>query len=618
MSRRLIQRLALLLALAPLLTQAATIERVEPPFWYQGFRHTGLQLMVHGEGAGALQPSVEADGVTIERIERGDSPNYLFVYLDIDSEREPGSFDIAFQDGDGATLVHAYELKAKNPDPAHARGFGNQDAIYLITPDRFVNGLAANDNDPSLGDAVDRGELCGRHGGDIAGIRNSLDYIDDMGFTAIWLNPVLENDMPRCSYHGYATTDFYQVDPRYGSNASYQELAATARERGIGLIMDMIVNHIGTGHWWMDDLPTEDWLNFPERRPITNHMHATTFDPNGSAYDRQAFNDGWFVDAMPDLNQRNTLLGDYLVQNALWWIEYLGLAGIRMDTHPYPDKHYMSEWSRRVMEEYPEFNIVGEEWHSSPSFVSYWQRGKDNHDGYVSHMPSMMDFPVQAAMVEALNGVGPAWASSWTTLYEKLAQDFEYPAPGDLVIFPDNHDMSRIFTQLNEDEDLWRMAMVMAATLRGTPQIYYGTEILMANRDSGDHGLIRSDFPGGWPGDERNAFTGDGMSEASLRAQAFTRDLLNWRRGAQVVHGGRFMQFAPLGEIWVYFRYDDDATVMVILHKGEEATELPLERFAERLRGAAGAVDALSGEAVALGESLALEPRSFRLLELRH
>jgi glycosidase len=596
---------------------AQVIDHMEPPFWYQGFRHTELQIMLHGEGLAALSASVDAEGIRVVRTETGDSPNYLFIYLDIDPSVPPGTFELKLA-GDDREVVQPYELRAKNPDPDHARGFSGADAIYLITPDRFVNGDAGNDNDPALGDPVDRSELCGRHGGDIAGIIESLDYIGDLGFTAIWLNPVLENRMPRCSYHGYSTTDFYAVDPRYGSNADYRTLAETARSQGIGLIMDMIVNHIGTGHWWMEDLPSKDWLNFPELRPITNHIHATTFDPNGSAYDRQAFNDGWFVDTMPDLNQRNPLLADYLTQNALWWIEFLGLAGIRMDTHPYPDKNYMAEWSRRVMEEYPDFTIVGEEWHSSPSFVSYWQRGKINHDGYESHMPSMMDFPLQAALVETLNEAKPQWGSSWLPVYEKLAHDFEYPAPQDLVIFPDNHDMSRIFTQLEEDGDLFRMAMVFNATMRGTPQIYYGTEIQMANRASGDHGLIRSDFPGGWEGDMKNAFTGAGLTAAERKSQAFVSELLNWRRHATVVHDGAFMQFVPIGEIYVYFRYDDEETVMVVLNKNETAIELPTRRFAERLRGATRARDALSGDAFDISEKLALTPRSALVLEIAH
>lgn len=596
---------------------AAAIERVEPPFWWQGFEHTELQLMVHGPGVGDLEPSVGHEGISISRIVHGDSPNYLFIYLDIRPEAGTGSFDIVFSGTDSQVRL-PYELRGRNPDPGWARGFTTSDAIYLITPDRFANGDPGNDTIEELGDASNRGELCGRHGGDIAGIAQHLDYIRDLGFTAIWLNPVLENHMPKCSYHGYSTTDFYRVDPRYGSNEAYRTLVAQARSKEVGVIMDMIVNHIGSGHWWMDDLPFKNWLNFPESRAYSSHVHATWQDPYASRYDIQAFADGWFVDTMPDLNQRNEVLGDYLVQNALWWIEYLGLSGIRHDTHPYPDKYYMTEWTRRVMEEYPDFNIVGEEWNSSPVIVSYWQRGKKNRDGYVSHLPSLMDFPLQETMADSLIADKPDWGSSWNPLYESLALDSVYPDPFNLVIFPDNHDMSRIFTQLEEDEDLWRMAMVYVATMRGIPQFYYGTEILMRNRESGDHGLIRSDFPGGWAGDERNAFTGAGMEPNELAAQAFIRSLLNWRRDKNVIHEGRLMQFAPIGEVYAYFRYNEQDTVMVVFNKNPEPVKLALERFAERLGDAPSAHDVLTGETVPLTEPLKLAPRSVHLLEVLH
>lgn len=614
--KRMIPWIACLALALPGTILAQDIERIEPPHWWQGFKETGLQLMVHGPNVSALEASVDAPGIRVERHERTANPNYLFVYLDIDPAAPSGRFTIRFE-GNGVQLRQPYELRQKNPDPGHARGFTTADTIYLITPDRFANGNPANDNQPGMGDAVDRTELCGRHGGDIEGIARHLDYITDLGFTAIWLNPVLENRMERCSYHGYSTTDFYRVDPRYGSNEEYQALARMARERGVDMIMDMIVNHIGSGHWWMDDLPDTDWLNRPEKRTITNHKHVTLQDPYVSQHDLAGFVDGWFVDTMPDLNQRHPLLADYLTQNALWWIETLGLAGIRMDTHPYPDKDYMAEWSRRVIEEYPDFNMVGEEWHTSPVIVSYWQRGKQNQDGFVSHMPSMMDFPLQDTLARSLVAPKPEWNSSWDPVHELLALDSVYPDPTALVIFPDNHDMDRIFTQLEEDYDLWRMAMVFYATMRGTPQIYYGTEILMANRASGDHGLIRSDFPGGWPGDAKDAFTGANLGPDERRAQEFTRRLLQWRKETPVVHDGRLMQFIPEGESWVYFRYDDRDTVMVAFNKADEAVSLDLERFAERLHGHGSATDVLTGEPVPLGRELELPPRSVRLLELQ-
>jgi glycosidase len=574
--------------------------------------------MVYGDGVAALEVSVDAPGVSVDRVVRVENPNYLFVYLKLDGSARPGSVDLSFESNRGSWR-HAFPLRQKNPDPAHAQGFDNSDAIYLVTPDRFVNGEPGNDDLPGYSDAADRGAPCGRHGGDIAGLINSLDYINDMGFTAIWLNPLLENAQPECSYHGYATTDFYRVDPRYGSNEHYRTLVQQARSKGIGVIMDMIVNHVGHHHWWMGDLPTEDWLNFRTEPKVTNHRHAAQQDPYVSQFDLEHFTDGWFVvPGMPDLNQRNTLLADYLTQNALWWIEYLGLSGIRMDTYPYPDKHYMTQWTERVMDEYPDFNVVGEEWNPYPQVVAYWQRGAMNRDGYTSQLPSLMDFPLQDKMVRALIAEPPDWGSSWDPLYETLALDGAYADPFKLVIFPDNHDMNRIFTGVNEDYDLWRMAMVYVLTMRGTPQIYYGTEILMHNRGAdGDHGVIRSDFPGGWAGDAVNAFSAQGLEPRQRDAQVFLRQLLSWRKGQPVIHGGALMQFVPVDEVYAYFRYTDTAAVMVAFNKHPDAVELELSRFSERLGPADTAFDVISGERIALGDTLRIPGRGVRLLEIR-
>lgn len=595
--------------------ETASLERVEPPFWWQGFKHEELQLLVHGNGVGGLTPDVDYAGVKIARVERVKSNNYLFIYLQIDADAEVGKFDIELEGG-GETLVHTYELRAKNPDPAHAKGFTAADSIYLITPDRFVNGDASNDSVDGYDDRLDRSAEYGRHGGDIAGISGSLDYIHDMGFTAIWLNPVLENAMPRWSYHGYATTDYYAVDPRFGSNEDYRRLVADAKLKGIGVIMDIIVNHAGREHWWMADLPTDDWLNFQRAPRITTHARTTHQDPYASEYDKRSHADGWFSDDMPDLNQRNPLLADYLVQNSIWWVEYLGLAGIRQDTYPYPDKHFMSKWTRRIMDEYPDFNIVGEEWSVNPNIVSYWQAGKNNHDGYESWLPSVMDFPLQITLTKVLNAETPAWGSAWTPLYELLGTDFVYPDPGNLVIFPDNHDMSRIFSQVNEDFDLYRMAIVFNLTMRGIPQIYYGTEILMANPGTESHGIIRSDFPGGWSGDERNAFTGEGMTDDELDAQLFMRKLLAWRNKTGVIHDGKLMHYAPRGDVYTYFRYDDKNTVMVIMNRGADHAELPVDQFVERLAGKRRGTDIISGDHFDVSKPLQLKPRSVLLLEI--
>ena len=591
------------------------IERVEPPTWWLGFEHAELQLLVQGPDIGRYRAEVDHPGVSVARTVGVESPNYLFVYLELSEDARPGEFDIVLADGNDTRAIR-YRLEERNPDPEQTRGFSSADVIYLITPDRFANGDPDNDAVDGYADLPDRSEPYGRHGGDLAGIESNLDYLADMGFTALWLNPVLENAMPEASYHGYAITDFYKVDPRYGSNADYRRLADAARSRGIGLIMDQIENHAGSEHWWMADLPAKDWINFDTRYVPTNHARTTNQDPYASRYDIELHAGGWFAPTMPDLNQRNPLLADYLIQNSIWWIEYLGLAGIRQDTYPYPDKHYMAEWTRRIMAEYPQFNIVGEEWSHNPNVTSYWQAGKNNHDGYVSYLPSVFDFPLQAALSDALTAPEPPWGSVWTPVYETLGMDFLYPDPFALVIFPDNHDMSRIFTQVDEDFDRYRMAMVFYATMRGTPQFFYGTEVLMSHPGTDSHGVIRSDFPGGFDGDGKSAFTGEGLDGQERAAQALVKKLLNWRKSASVVHSGQFMHFAPDGHSYVYFRYDDTDSVMVAFNRDDETVILDTARYAERLEGFRSARDVLTGRRFALDAPLELEPGSALLLEL--
>ena len=591
---------------------SAPIERVEPPFWWTGFVHTELQLLVHGDRISSYVPSVGADGVTIAGVETGDSPNYLFVYLDI-AAASAGSFDLVFTRGD-ERLAYTYELRERTPDRAGT--YDSSDVIYLVTPDRFANGDPGNDSVDGYDDRLDRDDDYGRHGGDLEGIRRHLDYIADMGFTQVWLNPVLENAMERSSYHGYSTTDYYKVDPRFGSNEAYRELVDEARGKGLGIIMDMIVNHIGSGHWWMDDLPTATWLNAPDTRFLSTHARTTNQDPYASDFDKAGHADGWFVDTMPDLNQRDPLLADYLIQNAIWWTEYAGLSGIRQDTWPYADKHFMTEWTRRIMQEYPDFNMVGEEWSPSPAIVSYWQRGKQNHDGYVSYLPGVFDFPLQMALKEVLTSDLPPWGSVWTPVYEILGHDFLYPEPMNLVIMPDNHDMSRIFTQVDEDVALWRMAIAFYATMRGIPQIFYGTEIQMSHPGTDSHGALRAEFPGGWPDHEKNAFTGEGLTEQEIGAQAFVKRLLNWRKRASVIHDGRLMQYSPVRNVYAYFRYDDDATVMVIFNRGEDTVSFDTSRFAERIDSFTHGTDVISGDRVSITPTLDLAPMSVLILEL--
>ncbi len=589
--------------------------RVEPPNWWVGMKNPGVQLLLYGEDIGDLNPSTSYPGVEIEQVIKVPSPNYLFLNMVLKEGVQPGTVRFDFSKDNKKLFSINWELWQRQRGAAERQGFGNADVLYLITPDRFANGDPANDDVPGMRERPNRSNKGGRHGGDIEGIRRHLDYIAELGCTAIWLNPVLENDMPEYSYHGYSTTDFYKVDPRFGSNESYRLLAEEARSKGIGLIMDMIVNHCGLQHWWMKDLPSPDWINNWPQYTETNHRKTLLQDPHASTLDRKIFTDGWFVPTMPDLNQRNPLLANYLTQNAIWWIEYLGLAGIRMDTYPYPDQHYMTEWTRRVMEEYPNFTVVGEEWSEEPAIVAYWQRGKQNPNGYVSFLPTLMDFPVQAALSKALTEP-EGWSTGWHRLYETLALDFLYPDPAVLVTFADNHDMSRIFTQVNEDFDLYKMALAYVLTTRGTPQLYYGTEILMKNPGTADHGIIRSDFPGGWNGDTVNAFTGEGLSEQQKEAQAFVRKLLHWRKNAAAVHSGNLIHFQPRNGVYVYFRLNGQQQVMVVMNKNTTETTLGLKRFSEVLSTPATATDVITGKAYVLKDKLLLPPRSVLVLEV--
>lgn len=572
---------ALLIFLIPLYSFAQNIERAEPPFWWIDMQNAELQVMLYGENIGYLKPEIDYEGVTVKRNVSVDNANYLFIYLDICNDAKPGNFDIKLKNVEGKIHCHySYKLFKRQDGSSQRKGYDNSDVMYLITPDRFANGNPDNDAVEGILEMHDRENKWGRHGGDIEGIVNSLDYLDEMGFTSIWLNPILENNQDQYSYHGYSTTDFYKVDPRFGTNEEYKTLSEKANKKGLKLIMDMIMNHCGSEHWWMKDLPSENWINNPQSYFMTNHRRTTLRDPYASEYDKTLFSDGWFVSTMPDLNQRNPLVADYLIQNTIWWIEYLKLGGIRMDTYSYSDKDFMSDWTCSVMNEYPNFNICGEEWSLNPAVLAYWQKGKDNPGGYTSCLPGLLDFPMQNALVEALTK-NEKWDAGMIDLYEMLSNDFLYADPFKHVIFPDNHDMSRIYSQLNDDYDLFKLAMVYFATMRGTPQFYYGTEILMSNTGDDSHGNIRSDFPGGWKGDKINAFTGEGLTSKQKEAQDFVKKLLNWRKTAPAIHTGELIHFVPNDGVYVYFRYNADQKIMVVINKTDKDKQVDLSQLSE-------------------------------------
>jgi glycosidase len=593
---------------------APAIDHMEPPFWWAGMHDKSLQLMVHGERIADLEPTLSYPGARIAAVTRVASRNYLFIDLVISDEARPGAFDITFK-GAGRGTKYSYRLLAREKGSAERAGFGSADAIYQVMPDRFANGNPANDTVAGLADKDGRDMGHGRHGGDIQGMIDHLDYIAGMGFTQLWPTPLVENNAPAASYHGYAATDHYRIDPRYGSNEDYLRLSKEARKHGIGLIQDVVLSHIGSGHWWMKDLPTPDWVNHGGKFVPTHHHRVAVQDPYASRADRENFTTGWFAPGMPDMNQTNPLVANYLIQNNIWWIEYAGLSGLRIDTFGYSDGAFLTEYTKRLMAEYPHLNMVGEEWSKLPAVVSHWQKGKVNFDGYTSSMPSLMDFPLTETMRTTLASKEGTWL--FNDVYETVSLDYLYPNPGNLVLFEGNHDMPRLFTVVGEDIDRYKMDIVFVMTMPRIPQFYTGDEILMTSATKErDDSSYRTDFPGGWAGDKVNAFTGAGLTAPQREAQEFVRKLVNWRKAQPVIHHGKLMHYGPEDNTWVYFRYDERKKVMVAFNLNAKEMALPTARFDEMLKGVESGVDVLSGKRYDLKTELKLAPNSVVVLEL--
>lgn len=605
-----------LLCVLPVMAQEAGLKRIEPANWWVGMKYNQVELLVHGDNLGATTPAVNYPGVNIINIKKSDSPNYLFVTIDIAATTKPGKFPLEFmRDGKIHSRVD-YQLLAREKNSAQRQGFSPKDAIYLITPDRFANGNINNDAMPGMLEQPNRAYKGGRHGGDIAGMEKHLDYIAAMGFTQIWPNPLTENNMEKYSYHGYAATDLYQIDARYGTNEEFKTFVQKAQKKGIGVIQDIVLNHIGSNHWWMKDLPAKDWLNFPAEYKETNHRRTTVQDPYAAPADKELFVSGWFVPTMPDLNQRNPQLANYLIQNSLWWIEYAGLSGIREDTYGYADQEFLSRWAKTIMDEYPHFNIVGEEWSPNPAVVAHWQRGKVNASGHVPHMPSVMDFPIHETLREVLHEE-ESWDKGWVRLYEMLANDFVYADPSNLVIFPENHDTSRLYSYLNEDVDLFKTAMVYMATMRGIPQFYYGSEVLMTSPRERDDGAVRADMPGGWQGDSKNAFTGKGLTAQERDMQEYVKTLLNWRKKSAVIHHGKLQHFSPGDGFYAYVRYLDNQAVLVVLNKNAQEKVLDLQPYQTFVAGKKSARNVLTGKKIALDKPIVMPAKTSLIIELQ-
>jgi glycosidase len=589
------------------------IEKVEPPFWWEGFKDNNLQLLLYGQDIGDLAPSISTNLVELVSFQKAENDNYLFINLKVNENGNYGDFKINL----GNNKIK-YSILKKNLDSQTHQGFDTTDVLCLITPDRFINGDYSNDNHSDMLEMATRGPW-GRHGGDLKGISDNLKYLYDLGYTAVWLNPVLENNMHKSSYHGYSTTDYYKIDPRFGSNKSFVELTEKANLMGIKMVMDIIPNHCGSEHWFVKDPPFKNWINNENKYFNTTHRRETVQDIHASEIDKQEFVDGWFVETMPDLGQRNPYMSKYLIQNAIWWIEYSGIKGYRVDTYPYSDKKFMSDWTFAIMNEYPKFNIVGEEWSDNPIITSYWQAGKNNPDGYVSYLPSLMDFPLQIKFKEALNDE-ITWGKGFVKPYRILASDFIYSDPYNLVVFPDNHDMTRFYTQVDNNIDLFNMGLVFYTTIRGIPQFYYGTEILMnSDENPNSHDIIRTEFPGGWKDHDVSAITGVGLTNDQINSQNFFKKLLNWRKTNKAIHYGKLIHFAPKeqNEIYSYFRILDDPIVWVIFNRKDEDQFIELDRFKEVIRGRRSAYDVINEKNILFEDKVKISKKSSIIFEFK-
>ncbi len=614
MKRTLLTIMAVLSFLGFANPMQAAIKKVAPTYWWAGMNNTELQILIYGEDIASSEVTLSVNDIYLKETVRQSNPNYLILYLDL-KDSKPQKFDIILKKGRKTTKV-PYELKERTRKGSDIEGFTSSDVLYLIMPDRFANGNPENDVVPGmLENKVDRNEQFGRHGGDFKGISNHLDYISDLGVTAIWLNPTQENDMKDGSYHGYAITDYYQIDRRFGSNEEFLQLVNDAHGKGLKVVMDMIFNHCGSENYLFKDKPQDDWFNFRSNYVQTSFKTASVMDIHASDYEKAIATDGWFTQVMPDLNQRNRHVARYLIQSSIWWIEYAGINGIRQDTHPYADYDFMSDWCKEVLEEYPHFNIVGETWLNSNVLVSYWQKDSKLAAPKNSNLPTVMDFPLTDLMTKAFDEETTEWAGGLYRLYDYHTQDFVYANPMSLLIFLDNHDTSRFCKNEKDSQNItrYKQAITYLLTTRGIPQIYYGTEILMAAEKSEGDGLLRRDFPGGWEGDKTNCFTREGRTELQNEAFDFTRKLLNFRKSNEAICKGSMKHFSISNGVYVYERKYKDASVVVIMNGTDKKQTLKLAPYKEILPKQE-AEDFISGRNISLSDEIALDEREILLL----
>ncbi len=612
---------SLLIFLVVSVMAQAQIERVEPAFWWEGMQRDSLQLLIYGKNIASYDVT-SSDELRILDITKTENSNYQFITI-ASSDVKAGDYQLEFKKKGSKTIKYPYSFKERREHSALRKGFDNSDLIYLLMPDRFANGNPKNDSHPDVTEKSDRAKSGGRHGGDIQGIRNNLDYLEELGVTAIWSTPLCEDNDPSYSYHGYAQSDVYNIDPRYGSNEEYKALSADLHKRGMKLIHDYVTNHWGLQHWIIQDLPTKDWIHQFDSFTNTNHRMTTQFDPYAAQVDQKIYEEGWFVPTMPDLNQSNPLVLNYLIQNAIWWVEYADLDGLRVDTYSYNHKEGIAKWTKAIMDEYPNFNIVGEVWLHNSAQIAYWQ--KDSKVGalqdYNTYLPSVMDFTLHNAL-DKIFVEEEQWNQGVTRVYQNFVNDFFYPNPNNLLVFAENHDTQRFNTRVKGEFDAYKLAMTLICTTRGIPQIYYGSEIgMQGDKDKGD-GDIRRDFPGGWTTDTTNAFIPrsgkKGRNAMQEQYFEFSKKLFNWRKVNPVVHTGKLLQYIPVNNLYVYFRYNENGErVMIVINLSKNEQNLDLSHFAEGIAGAKEGVELFSGKLIPMDENLMVSPRTPMIINLK-
>lgn len=616
------------------------ITRIDPTDWYVGMKDASLQLMFYGNDLQGTDVTTDYAGVSVDSVVSLPNTHYLLAYLNL-RDAKPGKMTLKLTKGKNTTKVQ-YMLKEREMSGDKRMGFTNADVLYMLMPDRFANGNGKNDQIKGMNTYVcDRTKPSLRHGGDLEGIRRHLDYFNQLGVTALWFTPVLENNSPDdhgfSTYHGYATTDYYRVDPRFGSNEEYRRLIDEAHQKGLKVVMDMIFNHCGLEHPWIDEIPSPDWFNYPdwleERRNTGRNMQTglpngteakskylqtsykltPVLDPYASKVDMKETVDGWFVPSMPDLNQRNPHVLKYLIQNSIWWIETVGIDGIRMDTYPYADRQAMAEWMKTLDTEYPNFNVVGETWVTEPPYTAAWQ--KDSKLSEVkSYLKSVMDFSFFEKINKAKNEETDEWWEGFNRIYNSLVYDYLYPNPSSVMAFIENHDTDR-FLGNGQDVLALKQALALLLTINRTPQLYYGTEILMNGTKEVTDGNVRKDFPGGFPGDARNCFTAEGRTKAENEMFNWLSNVLHWRKDNSVITQGCQTQFIPYGGIYVIARQHDGKTVLTVLNgKSSEAT-MTVKRYAEVIGSQTSAKDILTGQTVDLTKDIAMKGCGVMILE---